>query len=292
MHFAKLHGLGNSYIYLNLVDQTAPDLDWPELARRVSDPDFGIGSDGLILLLPSAVADLRMRMFNADGSEGEMCGNGIRCLARYAADLGLLNRDHVRIETPAGVRSLELLRSAGAVTAVRVDMGEPKLLPAEIPLVCPQDDAPFIDGPLSVDGRWYRATAVSMGNPHCVLLVDDVDEAPVSTLGPRLETHQAFPKGVNVEFVQVVDRGRLRMRVWERGSGETKACGTGACASAVAAALLNKADRRVSVHMPGGALEVEWAADGHVYMWGPCELVCTGELSAEWLRPLQAPNPR
>lgn len=297
MRFAKLHGLGNSYVYIDLVTQPEPAIDWPALARRVSDPGFGIGSDGLILILPSDRADLRMRMFNADGSEGEMCGNGIRCLARYAADTGLIQGNRLQVETLAGVRHLELIRRGDSVAAVRVDMGEPRLKPAEIPVNLVQapagdgvgapdrlNDGPIIDAPLPVDGEIYRVTAVSMGNPHCVLLVGDVNDAPVRTLGPRIERHPAFPQGVNVEFIQVVNGGHLRMRVWERGSGETYACGTGACAAAVATHLLNLTGRRVTVRMVGGELEVEWASDGHVYMSGPCETVCTGELSDEWLR--------
>ncbi len=301
MRFAKLHGLGNSYIYIDLVTQSSPAIDWPALARRVSDPGFGIGSDGLILILPSDRADLRMRMFNADGSEGEMCGNGIRCLARYAADSGLLQGDRLQVETLAGVLDLQLVRTDGEVTAVRVDMGRPRLRPADLPMVLPgahqaahrdgkpgrppaADEGPVLNEPLAVDGEVCHVTAVSMGNPHCVLFVDDVDAAPVRTLGPRLETHAAFPKGVNVEFIQVLDKNNLRMRVWERGSGETNACGTGACASAVAAALLGFTDRRVTVHMPGGGLDIEWASNDRVYMTGPCEYICTGELSGELLR--------
>ncbi|OUM96316.1 MAG: diaminopimelate epimerase [Firmicutes bacterium ZCTH02-B6] len=297
MRFAKLHGLGNSYVYIDLVTQPEPPVDWPTLARRVSDPGFGVGSDGLILILPSQRADLRMRMFNADGSEGEMCGNGIRCLARYAADTGLIKRDRLRVETLAGIRDLELIRRGDTVSAVRVDMGKPRLKPSEIPIswaavaasgrgdsAQPTDDGPVLDAPLCVDDEVHRVTAVSMGNPHCVLLVDDVDEAPVRSLGPRLEHHPAFPHGVNVEFIQVVDPDHLRMRVWERGSGETYACGTGACAAAVATHLLNLTGRRVTVHMLGGDLDIEWKPDGHVYMSGPCETICTGELSEEWLR--------
>lgn len=327
MRFAKLHGLGNSYVYFDLVGRRPglvdrqlspadrrpepggqhpdpagpaasgtpgsveaaahpeiascplPDLagiDWPELARRVSHPGFGIGSDGLILILPSDRADLAMRIFNADGSEGEMCGNGIRGLACYAADAGLVRGNRLRVETLAGVLDLELVRESsgeGPITAVRVDMGPPR---ARQTLQ------------LALDGQALRATAISMGNPHCVLMVDDVERAPVRTLGPRLETHTAFPGGTNVEFVQVLDSANVRMRVWERGSGETYACGTGACASVVAAALLGLTGRHVTVHMPGGQLDIDWAPNGHVYMEGPCEPICRGELSDQWLRSLPA----
>lgn len=305
MRFAKLHGLGNSYIFIDLVRQEAPDVDWPELARRISDPAFGVGSDGLILILPptrSGLADLRMRMFNADGSESEMCGNGIRCLARYAADTGLICGDRLSVETAAGVLNLELFRRNGNVAAVRVDMGEPRLKRSDIPMACPSDDSPgdggdpaerrddraaerpVINEPLRVGAQVYNVTVLSMGNPHCVVLVDDIDQAPVPTLGPLIETHAAFPNRTNVEFVQVVDQENVRMRVWERGSGETYACGTGACAAVVATSLMNLTGRRVTVHLLGGRLEIEWASDGHVSMLGPCEAVCTGELSDEWLR--------
>ena len=283
MRFAKLHGLGNSYVYIDLVTQAAPELDWPKVARRVSDKGFGIGSDGLILLLPSERADVRMRMFNADGSEGEMCGNGIRCLARFADDLGLVEGDRLRVETLAGVLDLELRRSGGVVTAVRVDMGRPRLKRSEIPMRGDLGDEPVLAEELVVAGRTHEVTAVSIGPPHCVLFVDDVDAAPVQSLGPEIESHPAFPNRTNVDFVTVVDGANLRMRVWERGSGETQTCGTGACASVVAAALLGKTGRRVTVHMPGGQLEIEWAPDGHVHMLGPCELVCRGTLSDEWL---------
>lgn len=305
MRFAKLHGLGNSYIFIDLVRQEAPDVKWPELARRISDPAFGVGSDGLILILPptrSGLADLRMRMFNADGSESEMCGNGIRCLARYAADTGLISGDRLSVETAAGVLNLELFRRNGNVAAVRVDMGEPRLKRSDIPMACPSDDSPgdggdpaerrddraaerpVINEPLRVGAEVYHVTALSLGNPHCVVLVDDVDQAPVAALGPLIETHAAFPNRTNVEFVQVVDQENVRMRVWERGSGETYACGTGACAAVVATSLMNLTGRRVTVHLLGGRLEIEWAPNGHVLMLGPCEAVCTGELNDEWLQ--------
>lgn len=305
MRFAKLHGLGNSYIFIDLVRQEAPDVKWPELARRISDPAFGVGSDGLILILPptrSGLADLRMRMFNADGSESEMCGNGIRCLARYAADTGLICGDRLSVETAAGVLNLELFRRNGNVAAVRVDMGEPRLKRSDIPMACPSDDSPgdggdpaerrddraaerpVINEPLRVGAEVYHVTALSLGNPHCVVLVDDVDQAPVAALGPLIETHAAFPNRTNVEFVQVVDQENVRMRVWERGSGETYACGTGACAAVVATSLMNLTGRRVTVHLLGGRLEIEWAPNGHVLMLGPCEAVCTGELNDEWLQ--------
>jgi len=241
-------------------------------------------------------------MFNADGSESEMCGNGIRCLARYAADTGLISGDRLSVETAAGVLNLELFRRNGNVAAVRVDMGEPRLKRSDIPMACPSDDSPgdggdpaerrddraaerpVINEPLRVGAQVYNVTVLSLGNPHCVVLVDDVDQAPVAALGPLIETHAAFPNRTNVEFVQVVDQENVRMRVWERGSGETYACGTGACAAVVATSLMNLTGRRVTVHLLGGRLEIEWAPNGHVLMLGPCEAVCTGELNDEWLQ--------
>ncbi|MBO8140978.1 MAG: diaminopimelate epimerase [Firmicutes bacterium] len=281
-----MHGLGNSYVYIDLVRQSEPRVDWPGLARRVSDSRFGIGSDGLILILPSSVADVRMRIFNADGSEAEMCGNGIRCVARYAVETGIAAADSVAVETGAGVLRVDIVRQDGEIAACRVDMGEPRWARAQIPMEGGEPSTAALDEPLVVDGREVRATAVSMGNPHCVLFVDDTGRAPVTDLGPRIEFHAAFPRRTNVEFVQVVDANTIKVRVWERGSGETAACGTGACAAAVAAARLGKVGRSVRVQLPGGALSVEWAADGRVFMTGECRFVCSGELAPEWLRDL------
>jgi len=281
--FAKMHGLGNTYIYLDLTGGPDPDsLDLPELSRRVSDVHFGIGSDGLIAILPSSAADFRMRMFNADGSEAEMCGNGIRCVGKYVYDSGLTSKTDLVIETGAGLRRLELHPEGGAVRRVRVDMGPPKLSRGEIPMAGdPLSRA--LEAPLDIDGERFYVTAVSMGNPHCVIFVDEITDRLVREVGPKIERHPAFPRRTNVEFAKVREDGILEMRVWERGSGETMACGTGACAVGVAAALLGRAPGKSTVRLLGGDLDVEWQPGGTVYMTGPAVLVCRGELSDEWL---------
>ena len=222
----------------------------------ISDRHFGVGSDGLILIMPSERADARMRMFNADGSEGEMCGNGVRCVAKYLYDHGLVRKDRVTVETGRGVLSLALEIAGGKVGRVRVDMGTPILKSAEIPTLLPGD--PPIDAPIQVEDRTLAATAVSMGNPHAVIYVDNVQGFPLEVLGPALERHPAFPRRVNVHIVEIVDRGEVRMRTWERGSGVTLACGTGACAVCVAGVLTGRTDRRILAHLPGGDLELEW----------------------------------
>lgn len=275
--FTKMHGLGNDYVY---VDARAVPLGAGaarELARRVSPRRTGVGSDGLILIGPSDVADCRMTMFNADGSRGAMCGNGARCVARFVYDRWT-GKSPVTIETDAGIRTAEILLAAdGAFRAVRLDMGAPKFAPADVPVDAPER---LLDAPLPVPGCGTslrpRVTAVSMGNPHAVLFVEDVATAPVTTLGPEIERHAAFPQGANVEFVRVVDPERLEMRVWERGSGETAACGTGACAALVAAAETGRARRRATVAMPGGPVEVAWEADGRVFLTGPADYAFEG----------------
>jgi diaminopimelate epimerase len=274
MRFTKMEGCGNDYVYVDCFREQFPT-DPVALSRSVSDRHFGIGSDGLILICPSQVADARMRMYNQDGSEAEMCGNGIRCVAKYVYDHGIVRKPTLRIETGRGILSLDLELNGGLVRRVRVDMGEPILEAARIPTTLP--GSPPADQNLEVDAQRYAVTCVSMGNPHCVQFVDDVDRAPVTTLGPRIETHPRFPQRTNVEFVQVLSRGELRMRVWERGSGETWACGTGACAVAVASAVTNRTDRRVLAHLRGGDLELDWASNGHVFMTGPAVEVFSGE---------------
>ncbi|MBE3574598.1 MAG: diaminopimelate epimerase [Firmicutes bacterium] len=279
MRFTKMQGLGNDYIYVDALEQEVPS---PALlSRGISDRHFGIGGDGLILLLPATRpdADFRMRIFNADGSEAKMCGNGIRCLARYIYTRGLLQRPELHIETLAGVRTVWLTLEGGKVTGARVDMGEPVLEPQRIPMAASGPE--FVRQPLPFEIQGNRlevlATAVSMGNPHCVLEVEDTAKAPVETWGPAIEHHPAFPERVNVEFVQVLESGHLKVRVWERGSGETLACGTGACASLVAAHRWGKTGRRAQVSLPGGSLEIEWGPDGHVYMTGPAVEVFEGD---------------
>lgn len=274
MHFTKMHGIGNDYIYINGFEE---HIDNPaEVARAVSDRHCGIGGDGLIVILPSTRADFRMRMFNADGSEAQMCGNGIRCLAKYVYDHGLTQRTTIQVETLAGVLELQLFPSAGVVDKVRVRMGEPRLDRAQIPMRGPAGRV--LQEPLVVDGTMFEVTAVSMGNPHCIVFVDDPQTFEVASWGPRFEHHSAFPEGVNTEFVRVLDSQTFAMRVWERGSGETLACGTGASAVAVACHLTGRTGRWVTGHLVGGSLELEWnEADNQVYMTGPAVEVFHGE---------------
>jgi diaminopimelate epimerase len=274
MKFTKMHGIGNDYIYVNGFEE---QIDHPaEVARAVSDRHFGIGSDGLILILPSTQADFRMRMFNADGSEAQMCGNGIRCLAKYVYDRGMTQKTTIQVETLAGVLALQLFPSHGVVEKVCVKMGEPRLERAQIPMQGPAGRV--LREPLVVDGTTFEVTAVSMGNPHCIVFVDDPQTFDVTSWGPRFEHHPAFPEGVNTEFVQVLDAQTFSMRVWERGSGETLACGTGASAVAVACHLTGRTGRRVTGHLRGGSLELEWnEADNQVYMTGPAVEVFNGE---------------
>jgi len=274
MQFTKMHGLGNDYIYVNGFQE---QIDNPAaVARAISDRHFGIGSDGLILILPSTRADFRMRMFNADGSEAQMCGNGIRCLAKYVYDHGMTQHTTIRVETLAGVLALQLFASDGIVDRVRVKMGEPRLERAQIPMQGPAGRV--LQEALVVDGTRFEVTAVSMGNPHCVVFVDDPQTFDVAAWGPRFEHHPAFPEGVNTEFVRVLDSQTFTMRVWERGSGETLACGTGASAAVVACHLTGRTGRRVTGHLLGGSLELEWhEADNQVYMTGPAVEVFHGE---------------
>ncbi|MCR4436622.1 MAG: diaminopimelate epimerase [Clostridiales bacterium] len=273
MKFTKMQGLGNDYVYVNCMDGM---IDNPsEVARFVSDRHFGIGSDGLILILPSQRADFKMRMFNSDGSESEMCGNGIRCVGKYVYDYGLTDKTTVGIETLAGIKILELIVEDRKVSRVRVDMGEPILDPARIPVN--SDKNRFVDEPVVIGGDTYRVTCVSMGNPHAVAYVEEVENFPLEVVGPKMETHSLYPKKVNAEFVQVVDRGKLKMRVWERGAGETLACGTGACAVLVASVLNGLTERKATVQLLGGDLTIEWnEKDNRVYMTGPAVKVFDG----------------
>jgi diaminopimelate epimerase len=275
MRFTKMHGLGNDYVYVSLFEQPAPR-DIAATARAVSDRHFGIGSDGLILIAPSERADARMRMFNADGSEGEMCGNGVRCVAKYVHDHGIAAKPRVTIETGRGVLTLDLTVEAGKVAGVRVDMGTPILEADRIPTTLAGH--PVIEAPLEVDGQVLKVTAVSMGNPHAVVYVDDVKSFPVERIGPMIENHPAFPRRVNVHFVTVDGPGEATMRTWERGSGITLACGTGACAVCVAGVLTGRTGRTLLAHLPGGDLTLEWPAeDASVFMTGPATEVYSGE---------------
>jgi diaminopimelate epimerase len=280
MRFTKMHGAGNDYIYVDcFADPVPPNL--PELARRMSERRFGVGSDGLILICPSARVDAEMRMFNADGSPAEMCGNGIRCVAKYLYDHSICRRDKLQIESAGRVLSLELGIADGVVDRVRVDMGEPILIPEQIPttLRSPRGLAePVVDVPFEVAGRELRATCVSMSNPHCVIFVDEPTDDWVLGVGPKLEVAPQFPKRTNVEFVKVLGGRELQQRTWERGSGETLACGTGACAVCVAGVLTGRTGREVTIHLRGGDLAIEWnEADNHIYMSGPAEEIFTGE---------------
>ena len=275
MRFAKMHGAGNDYVYVNGFAEAVADP--AALAQAVSNRQFGIGSDGLILILPSEVADVRMRMFNADGSEAEMCGNGIRCVAKYAYDHGLVTNKEIRVETGAGVKPLQLFTNAAdKVERVRVNMGQPVLKRSRIPMAGPEAEQVVAES-LAVLDRTFAITCVSMGNPHCVIFVDDVDAFPVELYGPAIENHPSFPRRINVEFVQVLSSGEVRQRTWERGAAETLACGTGASAVTVAGVLTGRTDRRLLNHLRGGDLEMEWAEDGDIYMTGPAVQVFEGD---------------
>lgn len=280
MQFTKMHGAGNDYVYVDCFRQPVPD-NPAELARKVSDRHFGIGADGLILIVPSDRAAARMRMFNADGSEAEMCGNGVRCVAKYVYDHGICRQPALTIETGAGVLSLELETHDGRVARVRVDMGEPILQPERIPTTLPVN--PLTDHPAVVDvdlplrDASLQVTCVSMGNPHCVTFVESLTDYWVLEVGPQVERDQHFPNRVNAEFVEVLSPAEVRMRVWERGSGETLACGTGACAVCVAGVLAGRTARKILAHLPGGDLELHWADDNHVYLTGPAVEVFSGE---------------
>ena len=275
MKFIKMQGLGNDYIYVNCIKDCPKD---PEsLSKRLSDRHFGIGSDGLVLIMLSKIADFRMRMFNSDGSEAEMCGNASRCVGKYVYDNGLTDKKTVTLETLAGIKILELTVENGKVERVRVDMGEPVLNPADIPVNSAK--ALFIAEPVTIKDRTFSVTCVSMGNPHAVSYVEDVAGFPLEVYGPAMETNELYPRKINSEFVEVIDRKTLKMRVWERGAGETLACGTGACAVAVATVLNGLCDRKVTVKLLGGDLSIEWnEKDNHVYMTGPAVKVFEGEV--------------
>ena len=274
MKFTKMHGTGNDYIYVNGFEEKLENPS--EAAVKLSDRRFGIGSDGLILILPSDVADCRMEMFNADGSIGKMCGNGIRCVAKYVYDRGLVKKDVLRVETRSGVKTLQLRVEDGKVASVRVNMGQPELDPEKIPVLFSKDR--MVDEEVyTPSGNVWRVTCVSMGNPHAVIFVDDVEGLNLPAIGPEMEKHAMFPERANIEFAQVTSPHEVQMRVWERGSGETLACGTGACACAVASVLTGKTDRDVTVHLRGGDLHIFWDPDtDDVYMEGPAAFVFDG----------------
>ena len=276
MKFTKMQGAGNDYVYVNCFQEEVKNPQ--EISKFVSDRHFGIGADGLILIQPSQQADFKMAMYNADGSQGEMCGNAIRCVAKYVYDHGMTDKTQISIDTLAGIKYLELTLEHGEVSQVRVNMGTPCLTADKIPVVAETEQV--VNVPIDVGGRTCPITAVSMGNPHCVLfLEEDVRTLDLSAIGPHFENHPRFPKRINTEFVNVIDEHTLRMRVWERGSGETLACGTGSCASAVAAMLNGKCDREVTVLLTGGKLNITWeGSDAPVYMTGPAVKVFEGEI--------------
>ena len=275
MKFTKMQGLGNDYIYVNCFEETVSNPT--EVAKFVSDRHFGIGSDGLVLILPSQIADFRMRMLNSDGSEAEMCGNAIRCVGKYVYDNGMTDKTTLRVETLAGIKILDLSLENGKVVLVKVDMGEPILKPGDIPVDSDKDL--FVSEPVTIDGKEYKVTCVSMGNPHAVTYVDSVEQFPLEVVGPKMETHRLYPRKINSEFVEVIDRQTLKMRVWERGAGETLACGTGACGVLVASVLNGISDRKAVIKLLGGDLIIEWnEKDNHVYMTGPAVKVFDGEI--------------
>lgn len=275
MKFTKMHGLGNDYVYVNGFQEKIENPS--EVAKYVSDRHFGIGSDGLILINPSRVADFEMEMYNADGSRGEMCGNGIRCVAKYVYDYGLTDQTQISVETLGGIKYLDLTVQDGKVVLVKVDMGSPILKPECIPI---QADGEMVVNEPIVAGRMeYRMTGVSMGNPHAVVYMDNIQDLNIERIGPLFENHERFPKRINTEFVRFVDRHTLEMRVWERGSGETMACGTGACAVAVASVLNGLTEEKVTVRLLGGDLQIEWDQEKNkVYMTGPATTVFDGDI--------------
>ena len=279
--FTKMHGLGNDYVYIDAINQKIENES--SLAKFVSNRHFGIGSDGLILICKSDIADFQMRMFNSDGSEAEMCGNGIRCVGKFVYDKGLTDKTTVKIETLAGIKTLVLNTKDRKVETARVDMGEPILEAEKIPVISKEQPVKNLE--LEVENKKFKFTCVSMGNPHAITIVENTKEFDVEKYGKILEVDKAFPKKANIEFAQIIDKENIKMRVWERGAGETLACGTGACATAVACNLNGLTDRKVNIELLGGTLNIEWnETDNHVYMIGPAVTVFDGELYEETIR--------
>lgn len=274
MNFIKMQGTGNDYVYVNCFKEPFPD-NPEELAAKISDRHFGVGSDGLIFICPSKTADFQMIMYNSDGSRSQMCGNGIRCVGKYVYDMGLTDKNEITIETLAGIKTLELAIKDGKVDKVRVDMGAPVLEPSKIPVL--SDEASFISRPVDACGTVFNVTAVSMGNPHAVIFVKDVKTLELEKLGPVLENLPIFPERANIEFAVIKDRESIEMRVWERGAGETLSCGTGCCAVLAASVLNGLTERKARVKVPGGELLIEWdKKTGSVFMTGPAEFVFSG----------------
>lgn len=274
--FTKMEGIGNDYVYVFMEDLDSPLTDPGPLAIFMSDRNYGVGGDGLVLIGKSKHADFRMRMFNNDGSEGNMCGNASRCVGKYLYDHGHTQKETVTLETKSGIRTLHLTAENGKVSSVTVDMGKPIVKPCDIPMKTDGDT--FINQEIFVNGASIKGTAVSMGNPHFVVTMHDIASLDLPLIGPNFEHHEIFPERVNTEFIEIVSRQKVRMRVWERGSGETLACGTGACAVLVACALNNYTDRKAVIELRGGELTIEWAEDGIVYMTGPAREVFSGEI--------------
>jgi len=282
MKFTKMHGIGNDYIYVNCFEEK---VDNPEkVSIYVSDRRKGIGSDGLVMIMPSDKADFRMRIFNADGSEAMMCGNATRCIGKYVYDKGLTDKTEITLETNSGIKYLTLFPENGKVEFVEVDMGKAILTPKDIPVN--SDKESFISEPVEVDGKEYKITCVSMGNPHAIVYMDDIKDLDLEKIGPSFENHKLFPDRINTEFIEVIDSHTLNMRVWERGSGETFACGTGACASVVASVLNGYCnhDEEVTVHLRGGDLKITWNSDGTVIMKGPAALICDGDIDVSHIK--------
>lgn len=276
MKFTKMQGCGNDYVYINAIENEIPDSDRPELSIKLSNRNFGVGSDGMILICSSKIADFRMDMYNLDGSQGKMCGNGIRCVGKYVYDHGMTDKTKLTIETLAGIKYLDLTVVDGKVTEVTVDMGAPELEAYRIPVKA--DKSPVLMHPLAIDGTIYEVSCVSMGNPHAAVYVKDTTAIDIEKIGPKFEFNEFFPERVNTEFVQIIDRSHIKMRVWERGSGETKACGTGACGCAFVSMMNNLVEDEVYVEMLGGTLKIRYDRnDGHIYMTGPAVTSFEGE---------------
>lgn len=277
INFTKMHGAGNDFIIINGFEVNINNFSLTKFAKKYCHRNFGIGADGVVLILPSDKQDFRMRIFNADGGEPEMCGNAIRCMAFYVYKHNLIASKKMRIDTLAGLIVPEIINVNGANAVVKIDMGKPKFSPEQIPVNISEQD-PIINYPIDIEGTECLVTLVSMGNPHAVIFTEDTENFPVKKIGAVIESHSLFSNKINVEFVQVLSRKELKMRVWERGTGETLACGTGACASVVAAILQNKADNKATVQLPGGDLIIEWSLGGNVIMSGPAEIVFEGTI--------------
>ncbi len=278
MKFTKMEGCGNDYVYIDGARERIAPEEKPDFVRRVSDRHFGIGSDGVIFINPSTEADFEMEMYNADGTRAEMCGNGIRCVAKFVYDKGLTDKCDISVVSCGKIKYLKLFLKDGKVDCVKVNMGAPELIAKNVPVVCEKEQA--VDEPITVLGKEYKMTCVSMGNPHAVVFMDDVEHLKIEKIGPHFENHERFPKRINTEFVKILDRQTVQMRVWERGTGETLACGTGCCATVVACVLNGLTDETVTVKLLGGEIKITWDREENlVYMTGPATTVFEGEIN-------------